>query len=576
VKGGDNAVPRVIVAKAPPVVWTVVAPLVVALGYWWFRALDGFNPTDDGFVLAQSWRVLQGQTIHVDFTSPRPMGSAFLHVPDVLSPWGTLAISRLIVVLQQMWIASATVAMVDVGRRLTPVQRFLLVVLAFALNTGVWPVMAWHTIDGIFVGITALWLTQRGPLEGRGAQLRYLAAWLLAGTAPLMKQGFLLVPVFVALLLVVSGQRRGLFFAPVALVSPLAYLAAADGEWALIADQLYRGKTSELLIPVQQFWSVVASDIGLATVALTAVVCAVTLRPWSMVARRPLARSLGAAVLVAPTAMVGAADGFAIGVPRWAFIAAITLTTVGIWLLGCWRQVALAVTLLGLAYAASASWGVQGPGLLAGSMVATASGFVLLGSEQRADSQSAMAAVRGAALVLAVPAVVVGVLVLAAFDRSVYREGPRSGIVATSELPSLAGIRMTEQSASFLARLDECVDDAGTTTVALIPGGAGIYPLLRVTSPFDVDWWLPVEYPPDIGLRTGVDIGRLNAESDWLVLFQRYDLLVLAKMPIEEVHAPTERPRPGLGRGLADEFEVLRGQMIDCGSMSGVYRPPRT
>lgn len=174
--------PRVTAVRVPPVVWTVVAPLVLAPGYWWCRALDGFNPTDDSFVLAQGWRVWQGQTIHVDFTSPRPMGSAFRHVPDVLNPWGTLAISRLTVVLQQMWIASATVAMADVGRRLTPVQRFL-----------------------------------------------------LAGTAPLMKQDLLIVPALVALLLVVSGERRGFYFAPTAIVGAAEEFALGAPRWAFIA-----------------------------------------------------------------------------------------------------------------------------------------------------------------------------------------------------------------------------------------------------------------------------------------------------------------------------------------------------
>ena len=44
----------------------------------------GFNPTDDGHVLANSKRILFGEVPHKDFISVRPAGSAYLHVFEVL------------------------------------------------------------------------------------------------------------------------------------------------------------------------------------------------------------------------------------------------------------------------------------------------------------------------------------------------------------------------------------------------------------------------------------------------------------------------------------------------------------
>jgi hypothetical protein len=41
----------------------------------------GFGPTDQGFVLSLSWRVLNGAIPHVDLISARPLGSAYLFVP---------------------------------------------------------------------------------------------------------------------------------------------------------------------------------------------------------------------------------------------------------------------------------------------------------------------------------------------------------------------------------------------------------------------------------------------------------------------------------------------------------------
>ena len=43
-------------------------PLVLQLAYSWM----GFNPTDDGFILAYSRRVLNGQIPHLDFISHSP------------------------------------------------------------------------------------------------------------------------------------------------------------------------------------------------------------------------------------------------------------------------------------------------------------------------------------------------------------------------------------------------------------------------------------------------------------------------------------------------------------------------
>src|SRR5918912_610006 len=58
----------------------------------------GFNPTDDGFILAYSRRLLDGQVPHRDFISIRPVGSSYLHLIEVVIGGDyTLWISRLFV-----------------------------------------------------------------------------------------------------------------------------------------------------------------------------------------------------------------------------------------------------------------------------------------------------------------------------------------------------------------------------------------------------------------------------------------------------------------------------------------------
>jgi hypothetical protein len=140
----------------PHRIWTVIAPVTLALAFWWFQARYGFNPTDDGFILGEAWRVAHGEIPHRDFTSPRPAGSALIHLPEVLLPAGMLAISRLIVVFQFLWISITTVQLITRRRKISSMQEFQLIGIAFLLNVGTWPIMAWHTVDGLFLSTTAL------------------------------------------------------------------------------------------------------------------------------------------------------------------------------------------------------------------------------------------------------------------------------------------------------------------------------------------------------------------------------------------------------------------------------------
>jgi len=47
---------------------------------------EGFNPTDEGVVLAQSWRIINGETPHQDFISIRPAASGYLHAINYYYP----------------------------------------------------------------------------------------------------------------------------------------------------------------------------------------------------------------------------------------------------------------------------------------------------------------------------------------------------------------------------------------------------------------------------------------------------------------------------------------------------------
>lgn len=73
--------------EAPPPLRTrIAAPLAAAALALFSHVLYsplGFNATDEGWMLAGSRRLLDGEVPHRDFISLRPAGSSLLHVPEV-------------------------------------------------------------------------------------------------------------------------------------------------------------------------------------------------------------------------------------------------------------------------------------------------------------------------------------------------------------------------------------------------------------------------------------------------------------------------------------------------------------
>lgn len=152
----------------------------------------GFNPTDEGFILGYSKRVLDGEIPHLDFVSIRPALSAYLHVLDfAFGDEHLFYNSRLIAWLMlSMSIAIWMYVLAAKGQRL--INTLAIGTISLVLVTHNYPLMAWHTIDGIFLSSVGYLLlrSEKGGWATVGA--------LLLGMAYLCKQNFLLVgPIFI-------------------------------------------------------------------------------------------------------------------------------------------------------------------------------------------------------------------------------------------------------------------------------------------------------------------------------------------------------------------------------------------
>ena len=199
-------------ARLAPWAWPLL-PLACHLGFSWI----GFNPTDDGWMQAVARRMADGEFPHRDFIFVRPALSAVLQIPLVwLGGDYTIWLSRLwgwltIGVIAWLWSGLA-----QPGRAAWSV-RYPLYAVAFFLTAHVFPVMAWHSLDGLLLGTAAVCLAARGTPGG----LR--AAFVCAGLAALCRQNFALFGPLLLLAIPDPRKWRAMFWAA---LPPLAYLGA--------------------------------------------------------------------------------------------------------------------------------------------------------------------------------------------------------------------------------------------------------------------------------------------------------------------------------------------------------------
>ncbi len=196
-------------------VFLALAPLAA---HWLFSGM-GFNPTDDGFTLAYTRRILAGQIPHRDFIIIRPFMSPVLHLPAVMFGGENMYwISRLTVWLQIAWIAWCGVAIVRrrCGWPERPWDCLALAVTAMVFSTNTFPIMAWHTIDGLFFLMTGMLLTTMSRPAWR------YAGYFLAAYAYLIKQSFVMAA---PLMLLILGDWRNWKCWAAMIMPGLAYVA---------------------------------------------------------------------------------------------------------------------------------------------------------------------------------------------------------------------------------------------------------------------------------------------------------------------------------------------------------------
>lgn len=571
--------------------------LAAGLVYWFARY--GFSPTDQGFVLGLSWRILQGQIPHTDIVSARPLGSALVHTVDFAIP-GPLYIDSMTLAVVEIIVATialiAFVSRVRYGDWLRSWRTALLLPLAaFAAVTdlGSFVAMAWHTVDGFFFTALGWYLLDAGLRDGRAGQRRI--GLFLAGFAPLCKQSFALAPVVAVVMLVVRARRDAADPSPAArwtrrrwagdlaalLAAPVVYAAAVTGTGGLGAavDQLTTAQRvwgRDLLVG---FWT----KPGGADIVWIAVVAALLTVRIAVRGTGATARDLrfAAGLVVSAIAVASVFAGhFAFGSGALSFwILATVLAAEALR-----RHFAVrAALVLSLGWMASLSWGWAVPDLLAGAMAASCVLVLLTDVPRRLAAWTApalpvrgtMRAVAVGAVLLATVAVseVVGGDVRQARADYIYRDQTMNRLAfnAGSVIPALAGIRTSAPGISYLRQIRDCVAAHPARWQAVLPETPGIYAALKLHSPFPLDYWSSQELVGDARQRILDTATRMHREGGYLVLFQTFTAEDV-KLGVPGAVAPSAQLYD-LDPPLVRDVEArLDGQVFACGSFIGVYQ----
>src|SRR5829696_5081836 len=184
------------------VAFLVVVPTVAHLLFSW----RGFAPVDDGFTLAYSRRILEGQIPHRDFIIIRPFVSPLLHTPFVLFGGDyTYWVSRFFVWFQFACISWAWVCIINhaLDNPLNSTMKLFIALVSFAASVHYFVLTAWHTVDGLFLSSIGLWIL----LAQKHTRWRVIG-YLLIAAAYLCKQSFLFMAPLSMLLLGDWRERK--------------------------------------------------------------------------------------------------------------------------------------------------------------------------------------------------------------------------------------------------------------------------------------------------------------------------------------------------------------------------------
>lgn len=527
------------------------------------------NLMDGGLIPAESWRILHGEVPHRDFITPRPAGSAYLHILDFVLPLPLVLASKL-VTLAEIVGYTLLFALLVYRRALADLGpiHWLGIGAATLVNLHQFPLIPFYTMDGLLLLAAGYVLLSQGlkrdstPLITAGAA----AVGLAATTKQSFWFGGVLVVGWLAFALV---RREG----PAA-VRVLLTAAAAGGPLLLYGGYVaLRGGSRELvdqLTGTTPVWGRTLIDLfrdgehrTILLVALAALLVFVAVVEVSRRGAVPrvaelAARAGGTALVV----WLAVRDDLTFnGVWAQDFFWSVVVT--GLVRSAARRSVDLpALLVAATAWMVTLSWGAPNPGLIAGSAA-----LYLLYALWEGFSPSARLERFGVLAGAAAASVVVAVAFWSARGDVEYGVQvdamTRDGGAIASEL---RGVQLEPALADYLADARRCADRFPARWTAIVPEGALAYPVLGFRNPFPIDWFWSSDYTGHSRERLVASAAKVERRGNYLVLFQRARF---GDAPQSEDYVPFPSDPP-LAAAIANQ---LSGRRAVCGVFAAVWKP---
>lgn len=475
----------------------------------------GFNPTDDGFTLAYSRRILDGQIPHHDFIIIRPFLSPLLHVPVVaLGGSYTYWLSRLVVWVQLVAIVWLWIVVIrrSLSTALPLRAQFALLVLGLSLSAHNFPLMAWSTIDGLLlIALGAAVLS---------AERRWRpAAYALIGSAVLCKQSFMFM---LPLSLIIADDWKDIRYWAAGLLPGALYVLFLALTDALAAAQIQLvSQTDGVIISGGVIAYLPYTLVGVYGYVTAALLCR-------------LRRTAFLALLVGPPLLLAFAGFFVgafihqVGFFVFALLAGLTAFAIVRRALSA-TQSRVSLLILAAGWSASLSGGYNSPVLMAGPLMITLIVYagVLAGPTAASRRWAQRAFVLGVALV--------ALMFTSLRLNHIYRERPASEMTyhLGDVLPGAQMIFTNANTYRYFDDLNTAIEHAGTLghPYALIPDCPGCWVQSIQPNPLPIDWAIDLYKNPTTLAQT-IDALKNVRRAGGVIILQEVDANAIANSVI--------------------------------------------
>lgn len=172
----------------------IILFILIIISYFFAYAFYGYNDGDDGYVLALSWRVFNGEIPYRDFIFVRPPLSPLLHsLPLCIIPENYQVLFErflfFVFVGSSSMFSALALDKVFKLRENYQLDPFLLAIAGFVFSVHHFPPMPWYTVDGIFFASAGIFILVR-----YSASYSIVAGMLFLFLSALCKQPFYLMP----------------------------------------------------------------------------------------------------------------------------------------------------------------------------------------------------------------------------------------------------------------------------------------------------------------------------------------------------------------------------------------------